>query len=381
MLKKIVAKLINLLSGFMKTKNVITFCSFPDYSDNPLAVYNKMLSDKRFDNYLKIWMLNQYDKYEETKKLILSLDSKAIVVKKSSLLGFYYLLVCKMHICSHGLYHEIKFKQKKPKIINVWHGMPIKVVGKRDAVYGETFENSDIILASNELYKNILSDVMCVSKDCVQILGTPRNDTFFDESNFFVANGIDSSKYSAIGAWLPTFRKNVYTEKRTDGFYCEGKIAFFDTDMLHDLDIELKKINHLLVIKLHPMDAANQTDFGKYNNIVIVNSSSPRFVLYPFLGKCDYLLTDYSSVFIDYDILSRPMGFVFDDLGQFAKNRGFLFDDIHSFLPGNFITNYEEFIDFVTNYKDKKIETGNKYNHYKDFQSTQRLLNYLYQFL
>ena len=176
---------------------------------------------------------------------------------------------------------------------------------------------------------------------------------------------------------VANIHKNADGEDRTDGVYEEGKIEFLDIADLRNLDKFLKRERRLLVIKLHPMDAANDFDFPSFSNLIIVNKRSPRFQLYPFLGKCDYLLTDFSSVFIDFDILRRPIGFVFSNLEKYKNSRGFIVDDVESFLPGNFIKNKEELVEFIDHFHERYIETGERYNKYKDFQSTERLLHLL----
>lgn len=378
-LKKIICKITSFLSHFTPEQKVISFCSYPDYSDNPYAAFLKMKQDIRFRKYKFVWMLNQMDKFNDKRVSILSEYPDVEVVAKSSLLGFYFLLVSRYHICSHGLNKHLTFHQKKPKIINLWHGMPLKVVGALDPVYGATYENCDIVLATNNFYQEIMSRVLLVDIERVKVLGCPRNDFFDEPTDFFEKYKIDISKYKSIGAWLPTFHKNIYTEKRIDGHFKEDMIGFFDFDLLHKLDSKLQDIAGLLIIKVHPMDALNSTKFPQFYNIKVVTSNDPSFHLYPLLGKCDYLLTDYSSVFVDYDILNRPMGFVFNDLDSYKKDRGFLVDDVESFLPGNIISNYEEFVDFIVHYKERYINTGNRYNTYKDKNSSRRLLDYLFQ--
>lgn len=378
-LKKIVCKITSFLSYITPELRVISFCSYPDYSDNPYAVFLKMKQDIRFRKYKFVWMLNQMDKYNDKRISILAEYPDVKVVAKSSLSGFYFMLVSRYHICSHGLNKHQIFHQKKPKIINLWHGMPLKVIGALDPVYGATFENSDIVLATNDFYQEIMSRAFLVDRERVKVLGYPRNDLFDEPTDFFEKYQIDIAKYKSIGAWLPTFHKNVYTENRVDGHFKEGMIGFFDFDLLHKLDSKLNDIAGLLIIKLHPMDALNYTKFPQFTNIKVVTSNDPSFQLYPLLGKCDYLLTDFSSVFVDYDILKRPMGFVFNDLDSYKNNRGFIVDDVESFLPGNIISNYEEFVDFIVHYKERYINTGNRYNTYKDKKSSGRLLDYLIQ--
>lgn len=377
-IKDIIARIVSIISIFVKPNRTISFCSYPDFTDNPYAVFIKIFGDNRFKDYQFVWMLNSKDKYLTTKRKINKLYPHTKVVKKASFEGFIILLKSRYHICSHGLNRNIYFLQKKPKIINLWHGMPVKVIGTLDPVYGATYENSDIVLATNDFFQDVMARAFLLDKAKVKIFGHPRNDLFIEKTDFFDIYGIKKSDYNSIGAWLPTFHKNIYTEKRIDGIYKEGKIEFFDIDKLYLLDDVLIKQRNLLVIKLHPMDAANHFIFPQFRNIIVVNSQSPTFQLYPFLGKCDYLLTDFSSVFIDFDILSRPMGFVVEDFTAYKKTRGFIVDNVEDFLPGDIISSFDEFVGFINNFRDKAIDTGTKFNRYKDFNASNRVIDYLY---
>ena len=375
--KILVSKFVGIISVVIPCRKVISFCSYPDYTDNPYAVFKKMYSDQRFKRYTKVWLISDKSKLLQIRNLIQKDFPTVRVEAKSSVKGLYILLISRFHICSHGLQNTMYFHQKKPKVINLWHGMPLKVIGALDSVYGTTYSNSDILIATNNFYSYIMAKSLEVPLKNVYIIGYPRNDLFLEKTNFFNLYGLRQNDFTSVGAWLPTFHKNADGEDRTDGVYEEGKIEFLDIADLRNLDKFLKRERRLLVIKLHPMDAANDFDFPSFSNLIIVNKRSPRFQLYPFLGKCDYLLTDFSSVFIDFDILRRPIGFVFSNLEKYKNSRGFIVDDVESFLPGNFIKNKEELVEFIDHFHERYIETGERYNKYKDFQSTERLLHLL----
>ncbi len=376
-IKDIVSCFLGKISAFIPQRKVLCFDSYPDYTDNPYALFMHIIHDETFKDFKCVWLIGRTEKYNYYKNIIKKDLDKVLVVKKRSLEGMYYMLICRFYFCSHGLSHTLIFKQKKPKIINMWHGMPLKAIGAMDDVFGSTYENSDIMVATNDFFADILSKCFLLSREKVLSIGQPRNDLFNCSTNFFDLYKVNKGNYSSIGAWLPTFRKNAYTENRTDGTYLEGHISFFSPQMLIRLDKDLQLRNALLIIKLHPMDAMNSYNFPQYENIIIVKNNSPLFQLYPMLGKMDYLLTDYSSVFVDFDILNKPIGFTINDLEEYRNNRGFIVEDVEEFIGGPIISTYELMLNFLDKYKDMRINTGTKYNKYKDFNSSKRLLDYL----
>ena len=65
------------------------------------------------------------------------------------------------------------------------------------------------------------------------------------------------------------------------------------------------------------------------------------------LNKADALISDYSSVAVDYLLLDRPIGFAVDDLDRYSKARGFIFDDVEEWLPGAILKNEEDIVEFI----------------------------------
>lgn len=86
----------------------------------------------------------------------------------------------------------------------------------------------------------------------------------------------------------------------------------------------------LLIIKLHPM--VTNSDLSQYkgfSNIFFLSSQDLLdydVQLYSIIGKCDALISDFSSVVYDFMALDRPIGYVLTDLNSYAndKNEGFI---------------------------------------------------------
>ena len=162
---------------------------------------------------------------------------------------------------------------------------------------------------------------------------------------------------------------------RTDGISTNDTISFLNIADLQDLNIFLSEIKILLIVKLHPMDILQTVDFPLFTNIMIMKQNDFSFQLYPLLGATDFLLTDYSSVWIDYDILDRPMGFVMNDIDEYQKSRGLTFDNISEVLPGPILSDLESLKSFLKTPETYKKETQKKFNLYKDDQACYRLMH------
>ena len=102
--------------------------------------------------------------------------------------------------------------------------------------------------------------------------------------------------------------------------------------------------NHVLVvIKKHYLQIPY--DFGEnvLTNIVYLENQDLEdngLQLYEFINCSDALISDYSSVAIDYLLLNRPIGFTLDDYDAYTESRGWVFEDHWNTCQENIFTMY-----------------------------------------
>ena len=97
--------------------------------------------------------------------------------------------------------------------------------------------------------------------------------------------------------------------------------------------------------------------------------------LYPLLGTADFLLTDYSSVWIDYCILKRPIGFVMNDIQEYKTSRGITIENLDEKLPGTIIDTLDKLLAFI----EKPISNTDNiefYNTHCDNRASERIVDY-----
>lgn len=381
-MKKFIIKLIYFSEWIIPQKKQIIFNSFPDYSDNSYALFKYCIEKKI--NYKLIWIVNDKTKIKNIKNKINQKFSEDIeVIYSKSARALWCYMRSKFIFSTHDLFTSIS--SEKIKKINLWHGMPLKAIknlDKRKKI--EIKSNYDTIIATSEFFQKIMAESFNVSKDKVLILGQPRNDLLFKETHFFNKVGLKREKYSKKIMWMPTFRKSLIKNKSwsNDGIYTEEKIGVISLDQLDNLNNMLKEKNILLMIKLHPMDFLQNIKIENKSNILIIKNQDLENIdeqLYPLLGNCDALITDFSSVWIDYEILNKPIYFVIEDYEDYKKTRGIVFDDFAEISSLPIIEKYEDFpkiIDDLLNCKIDK-ESSFKYNKYKDNRSCERIVKAL----
>ena len=110
-----------------------------------------------------------------------------------------------------------------------------------------------------------------------------------------------------------------------------------------------------LVAKLHPLQDIDYSKLKELDHLVLL--SHKQFTdrgmdLYRLMKQADALITDYSSIFFDYLLLDRPIGFTEDDMNDYGDDRGFEVDDVDAYRPGEKIKTMDDlklFINHIAN--------------------------------
>ena len=118
------------------------------------------------------------------------------------------------------------------------------------------------------------------------------------------------------------------------------------------------------------------------NNIRHDEFMKSGYDLYKVIACADAMITDYSSVYFDYLLLNRPIGFTVEDIGIYQRARGFIFENPFEYMPGQKINSREDFVNFCLNVAQKKDDyilerkkVNDLVNYYQDGENTKRLLS------
>lgn len=376
-IKIIVSCISRFLSDIIPESRMMLFFSYPNFTDNSYALYIYLLSRPEYIKYKKVWIIdyNEPD-YDSRIQQIVKLDANTIVVKRNSFLSLWYYYRSKYFFFTHSLYSSFVLNDRK-KRINLWHGMPLKRIAALQNNTSYTGVVSDVIISTSVMFQDIMARSFMHPIEKVVICGQPRNDLFWNDTDYFVDNGIQREIYNKVGMWLPTYRSSIGDDGKVLN---EGNpdcyLSFLKREDIGLLNDVLEKLNYFLIVKFHPMDILNEEQIPKCSNIKFHNKYNFDYQLYPLLGQMDFLLTDYSSVWVDYELLNKPIGFVLNDIDQYCTDRGFNIDKLIEKLPGEVITDFESLKIFLHNLPS--IQNSQiVWNEYKDGKSSERLMNYL----
>ena len=208
----------------------------------------------------------------------------------------------------------------------------------------------------SEFFKENFSADARVEEDKMIFLGFPRNDLLLTDNDSLAKFGFD--KYNKVIFWLPTFRQraNVSKKSKLNDFEMEvtgtGIPSIETAEEMQKVNEYLKANNCLLVLKPHPIQNLSAMKEINLSNFFIINDNTLKekgVQLYELLGRCDAMITDYSSVFYDFLITDKPIGLTTGDIGEYIAKRGFVYKNPLDILKGEYIYNTDDLISFIGN--------------------------------
>jgi CDP-glycerol glycerophosphotransferase (TagB/SpsB family) len=308
---------------------------FPDYDDNCLAIYDKLVD---YPCTKVIWIVSDLSAARP-----FAARPGTLFVKRGSLADYFYAALAKYVFITHG--HFITKIPANQVCTNLWHGIPYKVIGKLD---GKPGREDSLVVATSELTRDVFARVFGVGQDKVMVTGQARTDRMFvDREPMKAQLGLAADRETKIFLWLPTYRKTTVGEHRLDGrdsgnvFNCAGfPVAAFDA--------YLKANNAICLVKPHPM--APPVSESNTGNLLYIDDNWLRgkgLSLYQLSGIVDCLVSDISSIVVDFLLLDKPIVLLFEDIAQYRDSRGFVFSPVEEWLPARVNTDYAGFIDDV----------------------------------
>lgn len=215
----------------------------------------------------------------------------------------------------------------------LWHGLPIKRVeasaGSATPRRMNWFERlieagreapPDYLLTSSEFVTEAFSHAFGVPPERCWEHGYPRND-------HLVA---DPRTPPAALLWHEAERKRMVSARFTVGLFLTWRDEMVDdavdADLVRKLAETCGRHGGVLAYKAHYNVAPTAVPT---NQCVPLPSDAD---LHAYLGYCDVLVTDYSSVALDFLLMRRPVVYFMPDMERYAATRGFQVDPLA--LPG-----------------------------------------------
>lgn len=368
----IICIVLGVLNQFISKKNQILFYNGNEIYDNNEALFEHISENNIFN--LVCYTIVPID--EEMKK-----PNVKYINKTHTLIKEY--LKSKVIIESFSVRFKIK-PCKNQEIIQLWHGTPLKRMGKnKKSFFLDKLEANSItkLIYPSEFFRNEYIRIFNCEESQLYLCGNPRNDLLFESINI---ESIIPNDYKLKVIWMPTFRKTklLNLDNRVDS---NTDIPILKEDNIITLNNYLSSQNICLIIKPHPLQNSLKYLASNMSNIKILENrdlKEKRIQLYHFVGQMDALITDYSSIYYDYLLLNRPIGFAIDDIDDYKDKRGFIVDNPLELMPGAKIYTMGDLEQFFNDllegsdiYKDDRKKICSLANYYEDKNNCLRITN------
>lgn len=286
----------------------------------------------------------------ELRNSLSSKYGKQYFIETESIQGIRQALSAGVWFTSAGLPAYGTGLHKKRLIINLWHGVPLKKIALLDPnlqkaarIYFKKIfsENYTCILTTSHELIPLMARSFAVSEDKIKVWGQPRNDGLFQRNDCREILGQlfpDLPEYTKTVLYAPTFRD-----------YGQVQLFPFKDFDQKQLEAFLDEKNMLLFIRTHVAEQGSAAPYlGK--RIRFLGNEQAEDVT-GILNIFDCLITDYSSIYIDYLLTDKPMIFLPYDRQQYLDGRGmnFDYDDV---TPGPKPETFNDFLDALSPKED-----------------------------
>lgn len=288
------------------------------FHDNPKYLFLEFLKLKNLKQEV-YWVAKTNKVYNELKK------KDYPVIKINSLLAVYYAAVAKAFIVSAELFDVAYFINDYTKLVQLWHGTPIKHIGmdnkidkdrnaKKAILLGKnyTYDRFDLYFVDEQEYIPIFLSAFGCKKEKVKDFGQIRNKIWQDKSlKEKTKKDLALGSYSKIILYAPTYRDSL-----------EDNIILIKSLIEKVAVNKLNDNNSVLLIKLHPFLTNGTINFPNeiinHDNVLDVSGHTDFQEL---LLISDCLISDLSSCILDYKYSGKPFFSFFPDKQEYIISR------------------------------------------------------------
>jgi CDP-glycerol glycerophosphotransferase (TagB/SpsB family) len=286
------------------------------------------------------------------------------------------------------------FCSSNSKLINLYHGIPLKKIE-----FNTTAGNDPFIYHPRTLIQKIRSKLVYATKwQKIDIFNIP-SESFIPIHESAFNQQISQYHFGVNPRLAPllaqeSLAKLITTDMKKATEFVAGfsKVMIYmptwrvgAPDILNEAfpDVErlnecLKENNILLILKMHLYSDANITELSH------IQTFPQEMDVYPFMSVVDVLITDFSSIAFDFDLVDGNTIFYPYDLDNYLLNSsdGFYFD-YDEFTNHAMITNFEQLLDKIrsNNFEDDRLGNSVSQRVWPNkkqasvFKSNQRLYN------
>lgn len=350
-----------------KRKNLWVITSFRGhkYLDNAKYLYEYIIEN---NPEIELYWLTKDDKvYSQLKE-----DNKPVYKfgtgKSRKILSHAEVAITDHNVMSD--YDRLSGINNRTKIVQLWHGVGFKAMGDGKVVktvsepgvvysndilpdpsdspmtklkkrikyffaapFREKFEKYFIFVCPGQERLDMIADVWNIPRESCFMAGHPRNILMYS---------MQPDDSAPVIMYAPTFR---YSPKK------EAELIDACLDSLDKIEALMEKINGTFLIRLHPHTWRNYSRkilhcIKDYDRIRYDDEPD----IYTKMGAYSIVITDYSSISLDFAMLNRPAIYYCPDIVWFRETQAGFNLDFENSIPGPMTFSWDETLDCVAEY-------------------------------
>jgi CDP-glycerol glycerophosphotransferase len=237
------------------------------------------------------------------------------------------------------------------KVVQLWHGKSIKKTGEQSR-YGRAGKNKGrwavpgrfvrfhVVAAVSEYLATYTSKDFGIGRERLLVSGIPKYDVL-SQSIEGAAIDLDTDLEQTLDTIRTKHPRRIILYGPT--FRPDGSSSIDSIDF-EALDRTLAKHNDFVVVSLHPKFAAR--DWIPNIELQHVFFSQGDRDKYPLLREFDYILTDYSSLAMDFLYMNKlPIHYVYD-FDTYTQDMG-VYEDLWELMPGPKAFSFPELLEVL----------------------------------
>lgn len=289
-----------------------------DFASNVYAVAKELIKNPEYKGY-KVYLIYTKESKAAIENKIKFNNLTGIKLLEKDSFEFYKIVATAKYLFTDFNLFQQYIKREGQVVVSMWHGTPLKTLGKDCKTENQTAVQRVFYLADYHVYpgqymEDKILDVYWLNniyQGKILETGYPRNGLIFDEKRREeIRNELHLEGKTAI-IYMPTFRGKAALS------FDNVKQSKMIEEFLDEIDASLND-NQIFYLKLHNYNRS-MIDCTKYKHIVDAPS---KYDNYEFQSACDIMISDYSSVFFDFAVCRRKIILFQYDLDTYLEERG-----------------------------------------------------------
>lgn len=344
-------------------ENFVLYVSFSgaNFTGSPYSIFKELYKREELVHFVV------YNGEETRNSDVEKLDNVYCVQANSKL---HRRLLCQAKfLITNGTFPYAYIAKEEQVVINTWHGTPIKYLGYdvEDASYllsrnvRNSLITSTLMIHPNQFTMDAMNNsfkLEGVSDTKIEVTGYPRQDLMINltaERRQEIIEYLEVDTTKPIVLYAPTYRDSLLVtgEQRDD-------------QMLEAVSKLSQSTEYNFLFKGHYFDesAKNKTNDLDTNEL---------------LGIVDILVSDYSSIAIDFMAMKKPIIYYTYDLEEYRAERGFYFEleTITNSMVSTLSELESKIVEKLNNHQldEQQVEATKKFCYLDDGKATKRVVD------